>query len=114
MRLFARIALTVTLLTAALPLIASLMGCAGMACCAHSEDRYSAPMTCCPEPSVSSSPDASQAKTRITEASKAAWSIDVPLVGIVAETRAFDRTVADTPSSPPTRVRLAHLSTLLI
>jgi hypothetical protein len=114
MRLVARFALAVTLLTAAAPLIASLLGCGGMSCCAHSETRFTLAMTCCPAPSVTSAPEASVAKQRTTVVEKTVSDLRATTTAIVAATPSTGSDFVETPSSPPTRIRLAHLATLLI
>jgi hypothetical protein len=114
MRLVARFALAVTLVTAATPLIAGLMGCGGMSCCAHSEARFTVAMNCCPAPSVSNETKSSAAKERTTAAVRGSSEVPVAIATAASLRSVARRHVVDAPSSPPTRIRLAHLSTLLI
>ena len=112
MRHVARLALVVTLLTAATPLIAGLIACEGMSCCADRDQRVTVVMTCCPAPSVSSAPATSAAKQRTIQTARQAVVVNRVAVSVAAPPARTH--FVETPSSPPTRLRLAHLSTLLI
>ena len=112
MRPVARLVLVVTLLTVAAPLVAGLMACEGMSCCAKTHARFTVAMTCCPAPSVSRAPEGSAAKQRTIQTVRQAIVVNLVVVDVPAPPARTH--FVETPSSPPTRLRLAHLATLLI
>ncbi len=111
---FARFAVLLTLAIAVLPLIAALSLCSSMPCCAKAETRVAPPMTCCAPPTVSAdSPAAEKAFTRIAETAKPQLA-EITVKTAVTTARVDRHTVTEAAPPAESRVRLAHLATLLI